>query len=269
MRLKIELRPQTKTFSIPINYNYPLAAAIYKLLFIGSKEFSEWLHNSGYINSEGKPIKLFTFSKIIFEEIKLTKNIGIGKGNCFFYLSSPITEKHIKNLIQGIMENPKFEIGNSNVVARFQIKKINIAQEPLFDKIMYYKMISPTVVTTMKLTDKGLQVYYCRPDDNILIKGLKENLKRKYELLFKKKYNDLLHIELDKEYIFQQGGYNNITKLITIKEGKPDETKVKTFVCPLTIKAHPDMQKIAYDCGIGNKNSMGFGMIEAFDKEEK
>jgi CRISPR-associated protein, Cas6 family len=38
-------------------------------------------------------------------------------------------------------------------------------------------------------------------------------------------------------------------------------------MCPLTIEGNPDLIKLAYESGLGEKNSLGFGMIEVVKKE--
>jgi CRISPR-associated endoribonuclease Cas6 len=53
-----------------------------------------------------------------------------------------------------------------------------------------------------------------------------------------------------------------ISKLITIKQGREDETKVRGFMCPLKIEGNPALIALAYESGLGEKNSLGFGMLE-------
>jgi len=48
--------------------------------------------------------------------------------------------------------------------------------------------------------------------------------------------------------------------LITIKEGTPEETKVKGMLAPFLIKGTRRMLKFAWEIGLGERNSMGFGM---------
>ena len=45
---------------LPINYQYPLSAAIYRIISKGDKEYANLLHEKGY----GKGFKLFTFSQL-------------------------------------------------------------------------------------------------------------------------------------------------------------------------------------------------------------
>lgn len=46
--------------AIPVNYQYPLSAAIYRIVSKGDAEYARFLHETGY----GKGFKLFTFSQL-------------------------------------------------------------------------------------------------------------------------------------------------------------------------------------------------------------
>jgi CRISPR-associated endoribonuclease Cas6 len=52
------------------------------------------------------------------------------------------------------------------------------------------------------------------------------------------------------------------SKLITMKAGTPQQTKVRAFNCSFSLKADYELLRTAYECGIGEKGSMGFGMVE-------
>ncbi|WP_392437096.1 hypothetical protein ACF3N7_09215 [Cruoricaptor ignavus] len=54
--MRFLVRLQTKDRIIPINYQYPMSAAIYKIISQGDAEYAEFLHNTGY----GKGFKFFT-----------------------------------------------------------------------------------------------------------------------------------------------------------------------------------------------------------------
>ena len=58
---------------LPINYQYELASWIYKTIHYGNAEFADWLHKHGYMNDK-KQFKLFTFSNLLINKIKLIKD---------------------------------------------------------------------------------------------------------------------------------------------------------------------------------------------------
>jgi len=77
MRLKIQLRYNgILPFDLPLNYNYKLTANLYRLFAKSSQEYSEFLHNKGFIIN-GKHLKLvfhpvidWYFSTIIDKSIE-------------------------------------------------------------------------------------------------------------------------------------------------------------------------------------------------------
>ncbi len=65
MRFKLFLASQTAGAIIPINYQYPLSAAIYRILAKVDADYATFLHEKGYVVGEGlKHFKLFTFSDL-------------------------------------------------------------------------------------------------------------------------------------------------------------------------------------------------------------
>ena len=84
--------------------------------------------------------------------------------------------------------------------------------------------------------------------------NLKTNLLRKYQLIHNDHYQDLPEFDFsfDPEYIANRNG--KISKLI-----KTDENVyVKAMEAPFYLKTNPELIRIAYACGLGEKNSMGF-----------
>ena len=75
MRFNITLRVNAQKFGrrLPINYQYEMSAAIYKILSSGSGEYAQWLHDNGFTLEKGKQFKLFTFSHLNVPERRLLK----------------------------------------------------------------------------------------------------------------------------------------------------------------------------------------------------
>ena len=105
---------------MPINYQYPLSAALYKILSSGSAEYSQWLHEKGYLSPKGKPTKLFVFSKLFIpqKDRKPEKNILkiFNHTKCQLFISSPMLEDFIQNFVVGLFSAQIIEIGNNITV---------------------------------------------------------------------------------------------------------------------------------------------------------
>jgi CRISPR-associated endoribonuclease Cas6 len=50
-------------------------------------------------------------------------------------------------------------------------------------------------------------------------------------------------------------------KLIAIKKGTPDASNIRGYMFDFQMTAPPELLKIMYECGLGYKNSTGFGMV--------
>ncbi|WP_342455673.1 CRISPR-associated endoribonuclease Cas6 [Caloramator sp. Dgby_cultured_2] len=80
---------------------------------------------------------------------------------------------------------------------------------------------------------------------------------KKYFAYYNRKYDNELSIEiLDK---------NRTKKVVDFYKKFPIEGYLAGFV----LKGEKDILDIAYSCGIGNKNSQGFGCIEKIDEINK
>ncbi|MCX7880666.1 MAG: CRISPR-associated endoribonuclease Cas6 [Ignavibacteria bacterium] len=262
MRLEIRLKSVKRHFTIPVNYNYPLGSALYQIFYESSPSFSKWLHDKGFITPDGKKLKLFTFSRLFFKKFQIEGDKIHSTDGCWFLFSSPFEYSIIENFLIGAMIKRKIVIANNYVGAEFILKSAGLIPEPEFSNEMNYLMLSPTVSSTVVERNNELVEHYYRVDEIGVEENLANNLKKKYEIVFKKEYVDKLEIILDKKYIETKGGAENVSKLITLAEGKKEETKVKGFLCPVKIFGNPSIQRVAYECGIGQKNSMGFGMLD-------
>ena len=113
MRLLLKLKT-VNTNRITPNYYYPLAAAVYKLLRFGSKEFAEFLHSKGY-KQTGKTYKLFSFA-LRFEKFSIESQIiKLLEPKASLVISSPLVKEFIQNFMIGIFEEQKIEKNILNI----------------------------------------------------------------------------------------------------------------------------------------------------------
>jgi len=251
---------------IPINYQYPLSAAIYKILATASPEYAGWLHTKGYLTSNSKPMKLFVFSRLIIEKPERLFNVLIIRNHstCTLYISSPMLYDFVENFVTGLFEQTTIEIGNPQTVGRFRVTGVETFPEPQFKSPVSCRCLSPIVFSTMHEHKGKMHQYYLRPDDGRLSELIRNNLIRKHEIAYGNvPDNTDLTVIPDTDYINRRGGIEKVSKLITIKEWQGEKSvKVKSFIVPFEMHGSEQMIRTAYECGIGEKNSIGFGMIE-------
>ncbi len=277
MRLKLNLNAESSKPSIPINYNYYFSAAIYLLLKFGSKEFAQFLHDTGF-RLDGKKFKLFTFG-LELKKYQLKDGLFLLLDpEVKLIISSPMIDTFIQNFLIGSFEKQNLNInypaclnsfkmaGRKDHTTQFTITQVESLPEPEFKEEMNFSLISPLVASTVVDKDGKRLPYYFRYDDKDLPRVIQKNLIEKYKVIHNKDINiPKFEFRFDPEEIERRNG--KVSKLITIAEGTPQETKIKAIQCGFKIKTDPELIKVGYECGFGEKNSMGFGLVQlAIDK---
>lgn len=264
MRLKISLRCDENSF-LTLNYFYPLSAAVYNLLRFGSPEFSSFLHDIGY-KLNGKSYKLFNFA-LRFEHFKIqNSSIKLLSPSAYLLISSPLVDDFIQNFVIGTFESQKIEITSPTTKTIFSINQVESLPGINFQDEMKFELLSPMILSTKKIHNGKLKQYYLRYYDDIdeLNRVLNDNLKNKYETATGNNAEDKeLLFSWDQAFIKKADSKNKrLTKKQTIKEGTPEETQVIGNLIPFAIKGDIDLIKVGYECGFGEKNSLGFGYTD-------
>lgn len=253
MRFQLTLHLSNKHFRIlPLNYQYELSSFIYKTIAKGSKEYADWLHENGFQLGD-KQFRMFTFSnfKISKKKVDLQKETIEIESNTITLELTFLPERSTEEFIKGVFLDRKFSIGNRDTIAEFEVKSIELLPQPNFSQPLMGRMESPLCITKI-LPDRKTK--YLMPNDPEVAELLKNNLLRKYEAFYGKPFDaDLFFVWEAKEPIK--------SKLIKIKPNTPQQTKVRGAICSFTLFTNPELLKIAYNAGLGEKNSMGFGYM--------
>ncbi|MCO6472386.1 MAG: CRISPR-associated endoribonuclease Cas6 [Melioribacteraceae bacterium] len=262
MRLKLTLKA-FRSDLITANYYHPFNAVVYNLLRIGSKEFASYLHDHGF-EIDNKNYKLFSFA-LKFERIKMENDsIRLLSPNVTLIISSPLDEQFINNFVIGTFQSRIIDVKYDGYQTKLEPLQMEALPTPKFSTQHKFKCISPLVFSTVKLYDGKPSQYYLRYNDSkeLINRLLNDNLKRKYNLLFGKPFRgEELDLNWDQNYI-QRNNPKKFTRLAKIKADAESEVFYKGIVLPFSVKGSEELIKVGYDCGFGEKNSMGFGLAE-------
>lgn len=244
MRLKINLKAK-KDFKIPFNYNHILSAIIYNK--IADMDLAQKLHSS---NS----FKFFNFSQINVPNRKIDKE-GIHSldGNINFLLSSP-DNTLLKNLVEGFVDD--FEVKFLN--EPLHVEKIEVLRTPNFATTSEFKTLSPIIIRSKEKNEGAIKVRDLAPSDKFF-KGIETNLVKKY-LQFNGLREKNLQIKIYSEMS------NVKRKRIAINKGSKT-TYHRAYMMDIVLEGDIELINFAYDCGLGEKNSMGFGMINLINSK--
>lgn len=249
MRIKI-LADVGDGITLPINYNHLLTGVIYRFLAESNPEYAAFLHNEGY-GAEQKRFKLFTFSQLMAERRRITGDRIHFGSTLTWSVSSPV-ETFLSHFADTLLSEGSLTLGRH----RLQIRDVAIPRIPRFQSEMHFRCVSPIVMSTVRDRDGKRGMHYCLPDDPALSELVRQNLIRKYEVIHSRfPSDDTFTLRFDENYIAKKQG--RVTRLIDYKG-----IKVRGILCPLRVSGSRELIQTGYECGFGDKNSAGFGMVE-------
>ena len=235
---------------LPINYNYFLTGVIYRFLKESDPEYAHFLHQDGY-ELENRRFKLFTFSQLMAKRREIRGEQIYFRSPLTWYVSSS-QELFLANFAAALMESGILQIESH----RLRVQDVEVLPQPRFGRQMTFRCLSPITMSTVRERDDQLVAHYCLPDDPQFSELVRQNLVRKYEAVYQHPPTEKsFAMTFDQGYIDKKEG--RVTRLVDFKG-----TKIRGVVAPFHIIGAPELIHIGYECGFGDKNSMGFGMVE-------
>jgi len=213
------------------DHYYLLLGLIYKIMKEIEPEFSDWLHNQGFLDGN-KRFKFFNFSRLLNwkEKIEIINN---GKDIKFLLL------------------NKNVKIGNLDL----EVISARAILTEFSDRVETFKTITPIILS--KRVETFEHPFYIRayqsPDefDHYITKNALEKWK-----IFSGGEPKDYKLEVDREYL-KTNGKRTACKVYFSK----DQILVGSNV-PVKVYGDKQFIEFLYDVGLGEKNSMGFGMVE-------
>ncbi len=261
LRITFEIEKFNGTNSIPLNYQYMLASALYKTMEKGDSIYSSWLHDTG-IRDGHKAFKFFTFSRLKPERYRIEHDRLVFLTPLAEYYVSFYTNSHAEPFIKGLFRDTCLELGDRSSRIRFRAVKIEKPDELNFREEMTFRCLSPVVVSYKQPGQRYPE--YLTPDSSRYKELIFRNLRQKYFAYHGKPDNAAISGMSD-NYDFKIRGEIK-KKGVTIREGKPDESRIIGYETIFTIKLPGELMRIGYYAGFGEKNSMGFGCVDIVSK---
>lgn len=242
MRIDIELGFNEKLV-LPIQYNYIMQAVVLK--WLGDENYSKFVHDKGYEYNKRK-YKLYTFSKV-FGKFKIDKASNtitfFNKAN---FLISSGDDEFLIYLVANILKNDKYEINSQEI----RINKTETCYEKVGEKANVYTK-SPIVVYSTFEIEGRKKTYYYSPYERDFSDMLRKNLINKYKALHGMEPKDI-------SFIIKQLNNKKLNESVVRYKG----IIIKGWSGEFLMEGSPELLQLAYDTGLGSKNSQGFGCIE-------
>jgi CRISPR-associated endoribonuclease Cas6 len=257
-RLTLDL-DQRNGHIIPINYQYELSSWIYHVLNGGNRDFTEWLHEKGF-GKRGKSFRLFTFSRLQIPEFKLLEDRLVILEGPLSLIISFLPVSSMEYFIRGLFREQAFRLGDRNTGAILMVRSLEQLPVMNFGNEHRFRCMSPVVVSFRnRETDRYAR--YLGPEDVDYGKYIEGNLMEKYLAYGNGSFDG---DKVQEDIIFKQLSGSK-SKLVTIKQGTPAETRIRGYMYEFSVAGPPELIRMGYYAGFGEKNSLGFGCVEVMD----
>lgn len=256
-KLTLQIQPEAMGRELPINYQYPLQGVIYHTLEKSDLQFSTWLHENGY-QMNGKRFKLFTFSNLIVPQYGIDKQRErlIVKSDFVTLYITFLPERSTQQFIQGLFQQQTFQVSDYISGVQFMVREIQVMPSLDYHPDMVFRTLSPICIS---LRNERGHMDYLSPTDPRYELGILTGLLDRYNTIHGHPFSGTPHCHL-------QLLNEPKSALVRIKAYTPNETRVRGYRYQFKLDLPEELMHIAYESGLGEKGSMGFGMIVAQEK---
>jgi CRISPR-associated endoribonuclease Cas6 len=259
MRFKLCLQANRGAL-LPFNYQYPLSAAIYKIIQKADDAFAAFLHNQGY-GKEHKSFKLFTFSDIKTPFVRKGDRMQLQTGEaellvCFYM---PIAAE---NFIKGLFINQELEIADHYSKVIFHIRQVESVADTNVNSRHETILLHPlSPIVAGKKNEQG-HYDYRSPEDTDFTECLLHNWIEKYTTIHTIEADLVNALKKHLQMQVKLFPHPPQQRLITIKGGTRAETKIRGYTkFRLQVRAPKELMELALGAGIGLHNAQGMGCV--------
>ncbi|MBC7093281.1 CRISPR-associated endoribonuclease Cas6 [Candidatus Bipolaricaulota bacterium] len=248
MRVKLEFEPCSERLRLPLHYNSEIQGFIYRNL---DRAISDWVHNEG-VPLGKRRFRFFTFSRLLGkyriegERIEFTGPVQVHIGS--------VHEQILESLVKHLLMEEVVWLGKE----RCELLRVEVEETPKIGGPVLVRTLSPiTVYSTLIGGDGRKKTYYYTPMEKDWEEQLLASLRRKAQAL-----------GWGEKQLASLGGAH----IRPVRVGKQDlrivkyrETVIKAWTGIYEVALPEPFFLLAYDSGLGSKNSQGFGMVEVVD----
>jgi len=251
LRLKITFKADKDSPVIfPINYNELIQGFIYRYL---DEYLATQLHEEGLKDPESRrKFKFFTFSRLIpLEKPRIEKSQIFFSSPIILVIGSPLRE-FIQSMANYLIKAETIKLGNET----FLIESIAVESPPPYREKVLVRALSPiTVYSTLTAPNGKKKTYYYSPFEEEFETLIIENLNKKYRALTGEEASFSGSVKPFK--------VSSRNQRIVIYKG----TVIKGWDGVYELSLPPQLFPLAFEAGLGAKNSQGFGCIEVWQGE--
>lgn len=226
---------------VPWRYPEWLQGLIYRTIEKTSPQLASRLHSEGFVVGSRR-YKLITFSWLFPHSASREKNGLLLEPPINWWVSSPLAVV-MEAFVYGFLTYPEISLGNQKLVVS------RIQTEPYFypgEKVVL-ETLSPIVASTGVVEGNKMRKIFLHPEDREFSRVITENLQHKAVAIFGERIPEG-RVEIKPlEYR---------SRLVAVYG-----TKVRCYEGVFEVKGSPELIKLGYEAGFGERNFQGFGMM--------
>lgn len=267
MRLTITLHAQERNTVLPINYQYPLSAWIYRTLEQGDPVLAEFLHEEGYAGDSHRRFKFYSFSELRTPGARVQGDRLVLKQPEARFAISFLADRAAQTMVMGLFKRAEPSwLGDEQSGGRFAVSAVEMQMLPPMQGSADFFTASPAVVSVADTDEAGqLGKKFLSPFDEGYETQFLGNLRQKYTAA--RQAGLLEDTGGVPEIRYELLSHQAKEKRIDLLRGRPGYTRVRGYKFRFRLHAPEPMLRLAMLAGVGEKNAMGFGAVEGGDDQ--
>lgn len=246
---------------LPINYQYPLSAVLYRIISKGDAKYAQFLHERGY-GKKDKGFKLFTFSQLNVPFKIEGDRMRIVGNEVSFQIAFHLPQA-MESFVKGLFQSEQIDIADKKSRMSFVVKSVESVPNALLaykdNEIipLELKLLSPLVVGVQ---NEKANYNFLSPDDPRFSESFLYNWRSKIATCYDEASAQAALLML--EVVPMQKPPKS--RLMTIKSGMEAETRIRGWMnFGLKVTAEKRFVELLLNAGAGIYNSVvGGGFVE-------
>jgi len=228
-----------KPVILPIHYNHMVQALVYNTI---DGDLADFLHTKGY--GKDRNFKLFCFSNLRGTyDTRSMPGFIVFREKVELEISSPVS-KFCESLANGLLKK-RLQLGENFL----EVQGVSVDWKKVTGTRIMVDTLSPVVVYSTLLRPDGRKyTCYFQPGEEDFERIAVENLRKKYRAFYNEEpAEDKVSIKCFKPLRLHVVQYK--------------DTIIKGYSGRMLIEGPPELLQMAFDAGLGAKNSQGFGCL--------
>lgn len=242
MRLKITLQGE-HALLLPWNYQHYLHGFLYAAVTGENPEIGVFLHEQGFAKDRHR-YKFFVFSKLFPARARGTPEGLVAHPPILWWVSSPLSP-FVEALALALLKSGRIPLGTRLL----SVEDVTVEEPPVFTGRVLCETLSPLVASTGVKKGEKLHKVFLSPEDPRFFEVITKNLLRKAEALG-------IHGFSEHCVAFESASPWR-SKLIMVQG-----TNVRGYEGRFFAEGDATLLALAYEAGLGERNSQGFGMFK-------